>query len=143
MTVTARHEQVWVGVDVGKAHRWAVGVNASGEKVFSSKVVNGEDEILALMVAACEMADEVQWAVDICGRASTLRLALLIASGQSVVYVPGRTVNRMSGAYRGKGKTDAKDALVIADTARMRQDFTLLSLPDETVANLQLLTEPT
>ncbi|WP_405576307.1 transposase [Streptomyces sp. NBC_01092] len=93
------HEQVWVGIDAGKAHHWAVGVNASGEKVFSRKVVNGEDEILALMVAACEMADEVRWAVDICGRASTLLLALLIANGQSVVYVPGRTVNRMSGAY--------------------------------------------
>lgn len=97
MTVTERHEQVWVGIDAGKAHHWAVGVNASGEKVFSRKVVNGEDEILALMVAACEMADEVRWAVDICGRASTLLLALLIAHGQSVVYVPGRTVDRMSG----------------------------------------------
>ncbi|CAL9328946.1 IS110 family transposase IS116 [Streptomyces sp. enrichment culture] len=140
MTVTERHDQVWVGIDAGKAHHWAVGVNASGEKVFSRKVVNGEDEILALIVAACEMANEVRWAVDICGRASTLLLALLIANGQSVVYVPGRTVNRMSGAYRGEGKTDAKDALVIADTARMRRDFTPLSLPDETVANLQLLT---
>ncbi|AEY85346.1 IS116 transposase [Streptomyces hygroscopicus subsp. jinggangensis 5008] len=46
----------------------------------------------------------------------------------------------MSGAYRGEGKTDAKDALVIADTARMRRDFTLLSLPNEAVADLQLLT---
>lgn len=140
MAVTERHEQVWVGIDAGKAHHWAVGVNATGEKVLSRKVVNGEDEILDLMVAACEMADEVRWAIDICGRASTLLLALLIANGQSVVYVPGRTVNRMSGAYRGEGKTDAKDALVIADTARMRRDFALLSLPNETVADLHLLT---
>ncbi|MFE6946629.1 IS110 family RNA-guided transposase [Streptomyces chartreusis] len=138
--MTERHEQVWVGIDAGKAHHWAVGVNATGEKVLSRKVVNGEDEILDLIVAACEMANEVRWAVDICGRASTLLLALLIANGQSVVYVPGRTVNRMSGAYRGEGKTDAKDALVIADTARMRRDFALLSLPNETVADLQLLT---
>jgi len=138
--VTERHERVWVGIDAGKAHHWAVGVNATGEKVLSRKVVNGEDEILDLIVAACEMANEVRWAVDICGRASTLLLALLIANGQSVVYVPGRTVNRMSGAYRGEGKTDAKDALVIADTARMRRDFALLSLPNETVADLQLLT---
>ncbi|WP_190181878.1 IS110 family transposase, partial [Streptomyces naganishii] len=138
--MTERHEQVWVGIDAGKAHHWAVGVNAAGEKVLSRKVVNGEDEILDLIVAVSEMANEVRWAVDICGRASTLLLALLIANGQSVVYVPGRTVNRMSGAYRGEGKTDAKDALVIADTARMRRDFTLLSLPNETVADLQLLT---
>ncbi|WP_411153324.1 IS110 family transposase [Streptomyces sp. A30] len=140
MVVTERHEQVWAGIDAGKAHHWAVGVNATGERVLSRKVVNGEDEILDLIVAACEMADEVRWAVDISGRASTLLLALLIANGQSVVYVPGRTVNRMSGAYRGEGKTDAKDALVIADTARMRRDFTPLNLPNETVADLQLLT---
>ncbi|MFI6937617.1 IS110 family transposase [Streptomyces sp. NPDC050287] len=138
--MTERHDQVWVGIDAGKAHHWAVGVNATGERVLSRKVVNGEDEILDLIVAACEMADEVRWAVDISGRASTLLLALLIAHGQSVVYVPGRTVNRMSGAYRGEGKTDAKDALVIADTARMRRDFTPLNLPNETVADLQLLT---
>lgn len=140
MTVTERHGQVWFGIDAGKAHHWAVGVNATGGKVLSRKVINGEDEILDLIVAACEMADEVQWAADICGRASALLLALLIANGQSVVYVPGRTVNRMSGAYRGEGKTDAKDALVIAGTARMRRDFTLRGLPNETVADLQLLT---
>jgi hypothetical protein len=32
--------------------------------------------------------------VDISGRASALLLALLIAHGQQVVDVPGRTVNR-------------------------------------------------
>ncbi|MGC0397459.1 hypothetical protein RKD27_000103 [Streptomyces sp. SAI-126] len=63
MVVTERHEQVWVGIDAGKAHHWAVGVNATGEKVLSRKVVNGEDEILDLIVAACEMADEVRWAI--------------------------------------------------------------------------------
>jgi hypothetical protein len=45
-------------------------------------------------------------------------LALLAAHGQQAVYVPGRTVNRMAGAYRGEAKTDARDAYVIAETAR-------------------------
>lgn len=108
--------------------------------MFSRKVDNDETEILQLIAAACETADEVRWAVDISGRASTLLLALLVAHGQPVVYVPGRTVHRMSGAYRGEGKTDAKDALVIADTARMRRDFAPLGIPDETVATLRLLT---
>jgi hypothetical protein len=58
-----------------------------------------------LIETAREKADEVQWAVDISGRASALLLALLISHGQQVVYVPGRTVNRMTGAYRGEGKT--------------------------------------
>lgn len=29
----------------------------------------------------------------------------------------------MTGAYRGEGKTDAKDAQIIADLARLRRDF--------------------
>ena len=115
-------------------------VNFDGETVFSTKVINDESQILTLIETARERADEVRWAVDISGRASTLLLALLIAHGQPVVYVPGRTVNRMSGAYRGEGKTDAKDALVTADTARMRRDFAPLTIPDEQIATLQLLT---
>jgi hypothetical protein len=52
-----------------------------------------------------------------CGGA--LLLAVLIAAGQQVTYVPGRTVNRMAGMFRGEGKTDAKDARLIVETARM------------------------
>ncbi|MEN1891271.1 IS110 family transposase [Streptomyces mirabilis] len=133
-------EQIWVGIDAGKGHHWAVAVNADGDRVFSQKVLNDEDEILELIATACEAGDEVRWAVDISGRASTLLLTLLIAHGQLVVYIPGRTVNRLSGAYRGEGKTDAKDALVIADTARMRRDFAPLVTPPELVSELQLLT---
>jgi hypothetical protein len=33
--------------------------------------------------------------------------------------VPGRTVNRMAGVFRGEGKTDAKDARLIAHPARI------------------------
>jgi transposase len=82
----------------------------------------------------------VRWAVEISGRASTLLLALLITHGQQVVYVRGRTVNRMSGAYRGEGKTDAKDARVIADQARMRRDFAPLDTPPELATTLRVLT---
>lgn len=139
-TLNSSGKHIWVGVDAGKGHHWAVAVDGEGQALFSRKVINDENEILQLIAAACEAGDEVRWAVDISGRASTLLLALLIAHGQQVVYVPGRTVNRMSGAYRGEGKTDAKDALVIADQARMRRDFAPLSTPPELVSTLQLLT---
>ncbi|MFB6992791.1 IS110 family transposase [Streptomyces sp. NPDC056178] len=138
--MTDRSARIWVGIDAGKAHHWATAIYADGQVMLSRKVVNDETEILELIAAVCEAADEVLWAVDISGRASTLLLTLLIGHGQSVVYIPGRTVNRMSAAYRGEGKTDAKDALVIADTARLRRDFASLSLQDEQVATLQLLT---
>ncbi|MET8081964.1 hypothetical protein [Streptomyces sp. NPDC005303] len=45
--MTERHERIWVGIDADKAHRWAVRVNAGGEKVFPRNLVNCEDDILA------------------------------------------------------------------------------------------------
>ncbi|MBO2466259.1 IS110 family transposase [Actinomadura violacea] len=133
--------RVWVGIDVGKGHHWAVALDDEGTKVLSRKVVNDETAILETIAAVAELSDQVLWAVDISGKAATLLLALLVAHGQEVVYVPGRTVNRMAGAYRGEGKTDAKDARVIADTARMRRrDLIPLAPPAELVAELRLLT---
>lgn len=138
--MSASHARIWVGIDAGKGHHWAVAVNAEGETLFSTKVINDEAQILTLIDTARERADDVRWAVDISGRASTLLLALLITHGQRVVYVPGRTVNRMSGAYRDEAKTDAKDTRVIGDQARMRRDFAPLSTPPELVTTLQGLT---
>ncbi|MFD8338950.1 IS110 family transposase [Streptomyces solisilvae] len=132
--------RIWVGIDAGKGHHWAVAVDADGETLFSTKVINDESQILTLIGTARERADEVRWAVDISGRASTLLPALLVAHEQSVVYVPGRTVNRMTGAYKGEGKTDEKDARVIADQARMRRDFAPLDTPPDLATTLRVLT---
>ena len=48
---------------------------------------------------------------------------MLLAHDQELLYIPGRTVHHAAGSYRGDGKTDAKDATVIADQARMRRDL--------------------
>jgi transposase len=56
-----------------------------------------------------------------------------------VAYVPSAMVNRMSGAFAGEGKTDAKDARVIAETARLRRDLTTINTPDAMVVELSLL----
>ncbi|GAA3596416.1 IS110 family transposase [Streptomyces osmaniensis] len=131
----ARQSRLWVGIDAGKRHHWAVTLDVDGETLFSTKVTN------ALIETARERADEVRWVVDISGRASTLLLALLVAHEQQVVHVPGRTVNRMSGAYRGESKTAVRHARVIADQARMRpHEFALLDIPPELVSTLRLLT---
>lgn len=132
--------RVWVGIDAGKAHHWAVVVDDTGATVWSRKIVNDESAILAALGEIIGLADEVSWAVDISGTASALLLALLAAHGQQAVYVPGRTVNRMSGAYRGEAKTDARDAYVIAETSRVRKDFAVIDVPAQLAADLALLT---
>lgn len=131
--------RLWAGIDVGKAHHWVCAVDEEGQTVWSHKVANDEGEILDAIATVTSMAGEVGWAVDINGTAAGLLLALLIANGQQVRYVPGRTVNRMSGAYRGEAKTDARDAYVIAETLRHRQDLTEVDVPAQLVAELALL----
>src|SRR4029450_8792059 len=65
--------------------------------------------------------------------------AALLAAGHQVIYVPGRTVKTMTGAFAGEAKTDARDAVVIANTARMRRDLTVVKPPTDLVARLALL----
>jgi transposase len=115
-------------------------VDDTGSTVWSRRIANDESAILTALSEIVDLADEVSWAVDIAGTASALLLALLAAHGQQAVYVPGRTVNRMSGAYRGEAKTDARDAYVIAETSRVRNDFQVIDVPAQLAADLALLT---
>ncbi|WP_369393195.1 IS110 family transposase [Streptomyces sp. CG1] len=132
--------RVWAGVDAGKGHHWAAVVDETGATLWSKKIENDESAILTALGEILDLADKVHWAVDISGTSSALLLALLAAHGQQAVYVPGRTVNRMSGAYRGEAKTDARDAYVIAETARHRSDFATIDVPAQLAADLALLT---
>lgn len=138
--MSKRMAQVWAGVDAGKGHHWAAVVDETGATLWSKKIDNDESVILTALGEILALADEVHWAVDISGTSSALLLALLAAHGQRAVYVPGRTVNRMSGAYRGEAKTDARDAYVIAETARHRNDFSTIGVPAQLAADLALLT---
>ncbi|MFD9053593.1 IS110 family RNA-guided transposase [Streptomyces zaomyceticus] len=132
--------RVWAGIDAGKGHHWAAAVDETGATLWSKKIDNDESAILSALGEILQLAEEVHWAVDISGTSSALLLALLAAHGQQAVYVPGRTVNRMSGAYRGEAKTDARDAYVIAETARQRRDFAVIDVPAQLAADLSLLT---
>ncbi|MGW4877654.1 IS110 family transposase [Streptomyces sp. NPDC004262] len=131
---------VRAGVDAGKSRHWAAVVDESGATLWSKKIENDETAILIALGEILELADDVHWAVDISGTSSALLLALLAAHGRQAVYVPGRTVNRMAGAYRGEAKTDARDTYVIAETARQRSDFTIIEVPAQLAADLALLT---
>ena len=53
-------------------------------------------------------------------RGPALLIAILVAQGQNILYIPGLIVHYASELYRGEAKMDAKDAAVIADQARMR-----------------------
>jgi len=140
MEAKTKPERAWVGVDIGKHHHWVCAVDPDGATLLSTKVANDEAEILAVIATIGEMGPEVVWAVDIIGTLSALLLALLAQAEQSVLYASGRTVAAMSDAYTGEGKTDAKDAYVIAETARLRRDLTVIGSEANLVRELAVLT---
>jgi len=132
-------EKAWLGVDAGKESHWAHMLDASGTVLLSRKVENDEAQISKLIDDALLLAEEVVWAVDQPGGSVALLLALLWERNQRVLYVPGLTVDRARDAYRGESKTDARDARVIADQARMRSDLSELRAGEQELAELQLL----
>jgi hypothetical protein len=138
--MAAQRDMAWVGIDVGKTHHWACMVDADGKKLLSIKVANDEADIVALLTSAGSQARQVVWAVDIIGAPSALLLALLARADQSVRYASGRVVAAMSASYAGEGKTDAKDSYVIAETARLRRDLSVVDTGTDLVRNLAVLT---
>ena len=133
-------DRIWVGIDVGKGAHHACAVDENGKVVFSQQVVNGQAAVEALITRAGRAGTEVVWAVDMTSGIAALLLSLVQATGRPVLYVPGRLVNRMAGAFAGEGKTDAKDAKTIAETARLRTDLVAVTSPDQVVTDLQVLT---
>ena len=138
--MTVEGDGTWIGVDVGKTHHWVCAVDERGQKLLSLKVLNDEAQILEMITAVSGLAQSRVWAIDILGTPSALLLALLAQAGESVRYASGRLVAAMSTAYAGEGKTDAKDAYVIAETARIRTDLAVVDTDTDVVRTLGVLT---
>jgi transposase len=133
--------RLWAGIDMGKGHHHCVVIDAEGRKLLSQRVANDEAALLELIAEVTRMAEhDVVWAVDLVDGGAVLLTALLLDRQQVVVYLPGRAVHRAAGMYRGEAKTDARDAAVIADQARMRRDLQQLTPADPIAADLRVLT---
>lgn len=134
--------ELWAGTDAGKAQHHCTVIDADGKRRFSRRVANDETELSKLIVDVLELSegDPVTWAIDLNAGGAALMIALLTDNGQHLLYIPGRTVHHASGSYRGDGKSDAKDAFVIADQARMRRDLDPMHRGDDIAVDLRILT---
>lgn len=134
--------ELWAGTDAGKAEHHCVVIDSDGQRKLSRRVANDETALLNLIgdVLALSEGEPVTWAIDLNAGGAALMIALLAGNGQQVLYIPGRTVHHASGSYRGDGKTDAKDAFVIADQARMRRDLQPMRHGDGIALDLRILT---
>ena len=133
---------IWVGMDSGKWAHHCVVIDAAGRVLLSRRVANDEAALSGLIAAVAALADkdEAVWATDLNAGGAALLLALLADQGQRVLYLPGRIVHHAAATYRGDGKTDAKDARIIADQARMRTDLQPVRAADQVSVDLRLLT---
>jgi transposase len=131
--------KVWVGIDAGKEVHWAHVLDASGTKILSRRVENDEADLSGLIDEVLALSEEHLWAVDQPGGSAALLLALLWERDQQVLYLPGLAVERAREAYPGESKTDARDAYIIAEQARMRSDLARLVPGEDDLAELQLL----
>ncbi|MFX0578811.1 IS110 family transposase [Nocardia nepalensis] len=132
-------ERAWAGVDIGKEHHHAVVIDTDGNRLLSRRVKNDETDLLELISDVAGLAEQLEWAVDIITGESALLLTLLAAHQQQVFYISGAQVNRAADGYRGAGKTDAKDAAIIADQVRIRRDLTPMRIDDELIVELGML----
>nr|WP_107417239.1 IS110 family transposase [Streptomyces sp. CB00455] len=134
--------ELWAGTDAGKAEHHCTVIDTEGKRRLSRRVANDENTLLQLIadVLALSEGEPVTWAIDLNAGGAALMIALLTDNGQRVLYIPGRTVHHASGSYRGDGKTDAKDAFVIADQARMRRDLQSMHRGDDIAVDLRILT---
>nr|WP_202466334.1 IS110 family transposase [Streptomyces sp. SID4951] len=132
--------RIWAGVDIGKEHHHCVVINPDGERLLSRRVLNDETALLELIGDVLALDTDVLWAVDLNHGGAALLIGLLLSHDQPMAYITGLAVHRASASYRGESKTDAKDAFVIADQARMRRDLGLLRPGDEIAVDLRTLT---
>ncbi|WUG36752.1 IS110 family transposase [Streptomyces sp. NBC_00459] len=132
--------EIWAGVDIGKEHHHCVVINTDGERLLSRRVLNDESELFQLIGDVLAISTDVLWAVDLNHGGAALLIGLLLSHDQPMAYLTGLAVHRASATYKGEGKTDAKDAFVIADQARVRRDLGLLRPGDEIAVDLRTLT---
>lgn len=135
-------QQLWAGIDAGKSDHHCVVIDTDGQRLLSQRVANDEMLLQELITSVTALAGggEVTWAIDLNQGGAALLITLLLTADQRLLYIPGRTVYHASGGYRGDGKTDAKDAAVIADQARMRRDLQPLRPGDDIAVDLRILT---
>lgn len=135
---------VAVGINVAKQIHWAEIKIAETGRVLSSQAVENtpmaiEDLIQQIEVAQAEHGP-ARVGIDLLGGIASLLEAMLLDAGLTVVHVPGLAVNRARrGTVGGEHKSDPKDARVIADQVRMRDDLRVIERLRDDDVELRLL----
>lgn len=135
------HEQsaVFVGLDVGKGNHHAVALDRAGTTLLDRGLPNDETKLRTIL-EPLRQHGSVLLVVDQPASIGALAVAVAQAMGIAVGYLPGLTMRRLADVYPGEAKTDARDAVVIADAARsLPHTLRSLALPEASLAELRVL----
>jgi transposase len=133
-----------VGIDVAKEVHWVeVKVAETGQVLASHKVDNTPGaiaELIAEIRAAQAEHGPARVGIDLLGGIAALLEAMLLEAGITLVHISGLAVNRARrGTTGGEHKSDPKDAKVIADQVRMRDDLRTITAQRGEDVELRLL----
>jgi hypothetical protein len=106
--------EVFCGVDVARETHHAVALDRAGRRLVDRPLPNDETALRDLFT---ELAERGRLLVVVDQPASIGALAIAVARsmGVQIGYLPGLAMRRIADLYPGEGKTDARDAFVIAD----------------------------
>lgn len=138
-----------VGIDVAKEFHWAVATRADpvtgkARTIVSHRVDNTPTGIAELIAELADLVGGERAAlvvgIDILGGIARLLEAMLHDAGLPTVHVPGLAVKVNRRATRGgEHKSDPRDARVIADLVRARDDLRVIEPASDEDRGLMLL----
>jgi transposase len=135
---------VVVGVDVAKEFHWVEMKVAETGAVLASRRVDNDPPAIDALIADIQAAQAehgpARVGIDVLGGIAGLLQVMLVDAGLTVVHVPGLTVNRARrGTRGGEHKSDPRDARVIADQLRLRDDLRRIEAASTVDTELRLL----
>ena len=129
-----------VGIDIAKELHWASAIDAAGKVLLDRKVANTPADLERLVQELRALPAPVKIGIDVLGGIASLTQAVLLEAGFELVHVSGLAVNRArEGTVGGESKSDPRDARVIADQVRTRQDLRGVTGNSELDIELRLL----
>jgi transposase len=130
---------VFCGVDVGKSDHHACALDPFGKRLHDKALPNDEAALVAVLTKLQSLG-KVLVVIDQPASIGALVIAVARLLGIDVGYLPGLAMRRIADLYPGEGKTDARDAFIIADAARtMPHTLRRVGTDDETLAELTVL----
>ena len=130
---------VFCGLDVGKAEHHACALDPAGQRLHDRPLPNDEAALIQIFTKLIEHGPTLV-IVDQPASIGALPIAVARTLGIEVAYLPGLAMRRIADLHPGEGKTDARDAYVIADAARtMPHTLRRVGTDDETLAELTVL----